>query len=98
MASSASWGNMLMPMLAETYSSVPATLNGARSESWTRAATDSITRSAPSVPSNPGAELPSMSANSSRNSSPPWRATRSVSRVASRRRSATARRSASPAS
>ncbi len=69
---------------------MPAISNGARIASWMRTATASAAIEPPSGPPGTGG-LVSRSASSSRNSSPPGRATRSVSRVASRMRSASDR-------
>jgi hypothetical protein len=86
-ASVASCGKRLTPIEADAETSTPARSNGSWSASWTRAATDSATTTRDSVlESEP---IPrSRSASSRRNSSPPCRATMSVSRVHPRRRSA----------
>ena len=86
MASAASSGYTLIPIEAVTYSSVPSTSKGASNASSTRWATACAEIAAPF--SSMTGDVWSRSASSIRNSSPPGRATRSVSRVASCRRAA----------
>ena len=87
---------MLTPMLRPTCTSVPATRNGVSSTLRTLLSMAATTSSARGTIVSPLSS--SRSGTSTRNSSPPWRATMSVARVTDFSRVPKSRSSSSPAS